>query len=152
MFGKSVFQSVLDRLQDEEDDESPAADDAPAIQAVRGLNGGFVANIQPSRLGESTSITQAYYETASDEMLAPTKPVPPPVMPDHLHRTAPGQIAEDLALDATESVATLTDKRRRFAAANHPDRHDPLFRQQATTRMKIANMMIDEAMRRVPRP
>ncbi len=147
MFGISVFQSVLERLKTEED--GPAEDEQPAHANICGLNGGFVSNLATSGMADSGAVQRAYFDTASDEMLAPPKPVPRPVMPDHLGRVQPEQIAADLALTETETQQTLTDKRRRFAAENHPDRHHPDFRANATIRMKIANMLIDEAQRRL---
>lgn len=149
MFGMSVFQSVLERLKTEEDAEGPAEDEQPAHTSIRGLNGGFVGNLAASGMADSGAVQRAYFDTASDEMLAPAKPVPNPVMPDHLGRIRPEQIAADLALTEMETPQTLTDKRRRFAAENHPDRHHPDFRSNATIRMKIANMLIDEAQRRL---
>lgn len=147
MFGMSVFQSVLERLKTEED--GPAVDEPPAQANIRGLNGGFVGNLAASGMADSGAVQRAYFDTASDEMLAPAKPVPKPVMPDHLSRTSPEQIAADLALTDMETLQTLTDKRRQFAAENHPDRHHPDYRANATLRMKIANMLIDEAQRRL---
>jgi hypothetical protein len=94
-------------------------------------------------------VQRAYFDTASDEMLAPPKPLPKPVMPEHLRRIRPEQIAADLALADNETPQGLADKRRRFAAENHPDCHHPDFRANATIRMKIANMLIDEAQRRL---
>ncbi|WP_428425762.1 hypothetical protein [Pararhizobium sp.] len=149
MFGMSVFQSVLERLKAEEDEEGAAEDEQSAHANIRGLNGGFVGNLAASGIADSGAVQRAYFDTASDEMLAPAKPIPKPVMPEHLARIRPEQIAADLGLTDTETSQGLADKRRRFAADNHPDLHHPEFRTNATTRMKIANMLIDEAQRRV---
>ncbi|WP_426238784.1 hypothetical protein [Pararhizobium sp. DWP1-1-3] len=149
MFGMSVFQSVLERLKAEEDGEGASAEERVAHASIRGLNGGFVGNLAASGIADSGAVQRAYFDTASDEMLAPAKPVPKPVVPGHLARILPEQIAADLALTEIETLQTLTDKRRRFAAENHPDRHDPDYRANATLRMKIANMLIDEAQRRL---
>ena len=48
-----------------------------------------------------------------------------------------------------ETLLELTEKRRLFARANHPDRAPTEFRDNATIRMKIANMLIDETVRRI---
>jgi hypothetical protein len=149
MFGMSVFQSVLERLKAEEDEEGPAEDEQETHATIRGLNGGFVGNLAASGMADSGAVQRAYFDTASDEMLAPAKPVPKPAMPKHLFRIRPEQIAADLVLAEMETLQTLTDKRRRFAADNHPDLHHPDFRTNATIRMKIANMLIDEAQRRL---
>lgn len=149
MFGMSVFQSVLERLKAEEDEEGAAHEEHASLANIRGLNGGFVGNLAPSGMADSSAVQRAYFDTASDDMLAPPKPVPKPVIPDHLRRIRPEQIASDLALTDNETPQGLADKRRRFAAENHPDRHHPDFRANATIRMKIANMLIDEAQRRL---
>jgi hypothetical protein len=149
MFGMSVFQSVLERLKAEEDEDGAAEDRQAPSANIRGLNGGFVGNLAAPGMTDSGAVQRAYFDTASDEMLAPAKPQPKPVMPEHLHRIRPEQIAADLGLTETETLQGLADKRRRFAAGNHPDRHHPEFRANATVRMKIANMLIDEAQRRL---
>ncbi|MBV6651049.1 MAG: hypothetical protein KI789_15095 [Hoeflea sp.] len=48
---------------------------------------------------------------------------------------------------ATDTPAELKSKRRRFARFNHPDRTPMEWREAATIRMKIANHMVDEALR-----
>ena len=145
MFGMSVFQSVLERLKAEEDgDEVASKEDRPSA-AIRGFNAGWVGNPLASAMTGDGAVQRAYFDMASDAMLAPAKPVPKPVMPEHLGRVGPEQIAADLALTEMETPQTLADKRRRFAAENHPDRHDPDYRANATLRMKVANMLIDEA-------
>jgi len=149
MFGMSVFQSVLERLKAEEGGVDVAEDEQAPAAHIRGLNGGFVGDLPASGFSGSATVQRAYFDTASDEMLAPAKPLPKPVMPQHLARIRPDEIAADLALTDAESMQSLADKRRRFASENHPDLHDPDFRSNATMRMKIANMLIDEAQRRL---
>lgn len=150
MFGMSVFQSVLERLKAEEDEEEAAREEQPASASIRGLNAGFVGNLAPSAgLVDSAFVQRAYFDMAGDDMLAPPKPLPAPVMPDHLKRVRPEEIAADLGIAENETQHSLADKRRAFAADNHPDRHHPDFRANATMRMKIANMLIDEALRRL---
>ncbi|KQS84761.1 MULTISPECIES: hypothetical protein [unclassified Rhizobium] len=150
MFGMSVFQSVLERLKAEEDEEEAARDEQAVSPSIRGLNAGFVGNVTPSAgLADSSAVQRAYFDMAGDDMLAPPKPLPAPVMPDHLKRVRPDEIATDLGIAEGETLQSLADKRRTFAADNHPDRHHPDFRANATMRMKIANMLIDEALRRL---
>jgi hypothetical protein len=76
---------------------------------------------------------------------------PEPVMPPHLARTALSDIAAELAISPTDTIQSLSDKRRGFAKANHPDRVHPLFRDNATKRMTLANLLIDEAIGRKTR-
>jgi len=149
MFGMSVFQSVLERLKAEEDEDGATHEELAPSANIRGLNAGFVGNLASSGMADGDAVRRAYFDTSSEDMLAPPKPAPKPVMPDHLCRIRPEQIASDLGLTDTENPAGLADKRRRFAAENHPDRHHPDFRGNATIRMKIANLLIDEAQRRL---
>lgn len=149
MFGMSVFQSVLERLKAEADEDGAADEEQAPSTNIRGLNGGFVSNLVSSGMADSSAVQRAYFDMAGDDMLAPAKPVPKRVIPDHLRRIRPEQVASDLAFTDNETPQGLADKRRRFAAENHPDRHHPDFRANATVRMKIANMLIDEAQRRL---
>ncbi|MDK1490009.1 hypothetical protein QN219_08060 [Sinorhizobium sp. 7-81] len=145
MFGMSVFQSVLERLKAEQ--QAGTSDEDVGEQAFRhgiaGFPQGFVIDTSPSVAAEA--VAHAYREIAPAEMTQP------PVMPEYLERTSLAEVAAELALEEQETAATLAAKRRRFAAANHPDRLPAEFRANATVRMKLANMLIDEASRRLPR-
>ena len=65
----------------------------------------------------------------------------------HFKRLSPEDVAKDINLLATDTPAELKSKRRRFARLNHPDRTPMEWREAATIRMKIANHMVDEALR-----
>lgn len=82
---------------------------------------------------------------------APTPPPKPrPAIDTSLFkRLSPEDVAKDINLLATDTPAQLQSKRRRFARLNHPDRTPAEWREAATTRMKIANHMVDEALRAV---
>lgn len=80
----------------------------------------------------------------------PLLPDPAPVIPAHLVRLSLEEIAEDLGIAPTDDRERLAERRRQFAKLNHPDRIDADFRERATKRMKIANLLIDEAIRRLP--
>lgn len=67
--------------------------------------------------------------------------------PEAMPATEPEAIAEELGLDKARA-ADFTRIRRSFAFANHPDRVAPHLRERAMIRMKVANMLIDEAKRR----
>jgi hypothetical protein len=71
----------------------------------------------------------------------------PPSIPDHLLRLSEPEIAADLALSPNETVETLAEKRRRFAKDNHPDLVPEELRDNATLRMKTANLLIDRAVK-----
>ncbi|MBP1883593.1 hypothetical protein [Sinorhizobium mexicanum] len=147
MFGMSLFQSVLERLKAEQ--QGDACDEDVGVQVFRhgkaGFSPGFIVDTSSAAATAFDAVERAYRE------LAPAEKAQPPVMPDYLRRTSLADVAADLVLQEQETAATLAAKRRRFAAANHPDRLPAEFRANATIRMKLANMLIDEASRRLPR-
>lgn len=153
LFGQSIFESVLERLKSEEDAAAEA--EASAVHRLHGLNTGFATTVMEGVSVASQRVDQAYFDNLdfdrSAEPEAPPPPEPEPVMPDHLARIAPEEIAAELAIAAEDTIQSLSEKRRAFAKANHPDRVAPAFRENATIRMKIANLLIDEAVRRLSR-
>lgn len=146
LFGKSLFQSVVERLAEEAED----ADAAPVVTAYRvsGLSSGFVAESVDHAPAAAFHL-DAYLALMPEPMPAPPAAPVRPVMPSHLARLSIEQIAEDLDLKAEDDRETLGEKRRAFARHNHPDRYHPDFRDMATTRMKTANLLVDEAIRRL---
>lgn len=165
LFGQSIFQSVLDRLDAEEPDAVPE----PVLShRIQGLNSSFAADVRDGVSASSARPDQAYFDNLDLDAVpfrpsarpqeAPVEPAVevtpgkkpgPPVMPAHLVHTSPEAVATELAISSRDTLQTLNDKRRAFAKANHPDGIDPLFRDKATMRMKIANLLIDEAIRRI---
>jgi hypothetical protein len=166
LFGQSVFQSVLERLKAEEGEEDDEAGDQPAAYRVRGFATGLAFDVMEgvSTAGEQKP-GQGYFDNLEFEAPPPApetpvavpepepapEPEPEPVMPEHLSRIAPADIAAELAISSTDTVQSLGEKRRAFAKANHPDRVLPQFRDNATRRMTLANLLIDEAVRRLSR-
>lgn len=148
MFGISVFQSVLERLREETEATTDDAEDSTGVE-MRGFVQGFIVAGSSSTAADGGAVARAYLDMAGEADLLPAPPPPKPVMPEHLTRISPQEIAADIALGEHETPVTLADKRRSFASENHPDRHYPDFRVNATIRMKIANMLIDEALRRL---
>ncbi|AHG46442.1 hypothetical protein RLEG12_25795 [Rhizobium leguminosarum bv. trifolii CB782] len=151
LFGQSVFQSVLERLKAE--DETAEEVEAPAGHRVSGLGTGLAFDVLEGVSVASQRVGQAYFdnlehEPAGVEQPAPALP-PEPVMPDHLTRTTPQEVAAELAISAADTPLTLSEKRRAFARANHPDSVALPFRDNATKRMMLANLLIDEALRRL---
>ncbi|MCA1490759.1 hypothetical protein [Sinorhizobium alkalisoli] len=148
MFGMSVFQSVVERLKAERDMEGDgdAAGDVQAWRSPIDRSPAFVMATPACATPALNAVARAYRE------LAPAERTEPPVMPAHLKRTSLADVAEELAIAEDETTLTLAAKRRHFAAANHPDRLPAEFRANATVRMKLANMLIDEATRRLVRP
>ncbi len=86
-------------------------------------------------------------------VIRPTEPFfpppPEPQIPPHLLRLTLAEISEDLALDSDDTVQILQDKRRAFARKNHPDGFSEFYRDKANIRMTVANLMVDEALRRL---
>ncbi|MBD9507596.1 hypothetical protein IB265_12475 [Ensifer sp. ENS10] len=142
MFGMSVFQSVLERLKTEEEYEP---DPAEASRVTTPYAPVFASALSAESVGAASfgAVERAYLDAAFVE------PPPPPVMPDYLNRTGLAEVAEELALSDGETQVTLAAKRRAFAALNHPDRLPAAFRANATVRMKLANMLIDEASQQI---
>ncbi|NKK78926.1 hypothetical protein [Rhizobium leguminosarum] len=164
LFGQSVFQSVLERLKAEDETDEDAG--APTVHRVSGLGTGLAFDVMAFDVmaldvmegisAASQRVGQAYFDNLDLDAAAAiaeepaTAPPPEPVMPDHLARIAPEEIAAELAIAAADTQQTLNEKRRAFAKANHPDGVAELFRDNANRRMMIANLLIDEAMRRLP--
>ncbi|MCE7029771.1 hypothetical protein [Jiella avicenniae] len=63
--------------------------------------------------------------------------------------TDPYDIAMELDILSLASVKDLLEARRNFARTNHPDRVAIGFRSEATTRMQIANRLVDDAVARM---
>lgn len=138
VFGKSLFETVLDALAEPPDEEEP---DAPA--PVRGFHASFVGrewSANPDIESEPLSI---FEEFLPDSL--PADPIPL-ATPAWIGRTGDAEIAEDLALSTCRNEHDLRERRRLFALENHPDRVPPEFRDQATRRMMIANQMVDAAL------
>ncbi|MFP3544897.1 hypothetical protein SB748_15610 [Rhizobium sp. SIMBA_035] len=166
LFGQSVFQSVLERLKAEEGEDDDEAGDQPAAYRVRGFATGLAFDVMEGVSAAGTQKPgQAYFDNLEFEAPPPAQetlvaepepepapePEPEPVMPEHLVRTAPADIAAELAISSADTISSLGEKRRNFAKANHPDRVLPQFRENATRRMTLANLLIDEAVRRLSR-
>ncbi|SOC41999.1 hypothetical protein SAMN05892877_109173 [Rhizobium subbaraonis] len=155
MFGKSVFESVLERLRVEE--ESASEDGVGAVnEPSRGPLPAFAVFGGDHMAASGRSAASAYREFADDEPMKgevgqrdePAIDVAP-ASPPHLMRTTPDEVAADLGLRGSETGAELAAIRRAFARDNHPDAAPEALRANATRRMMIANMLIDETLRRM---
>jgi hypothetical protein len=151
LFGQSVFQSVVTRLKEESDE---VLEEEPVVGfRIHGLATGFVAETGDEMFAAGTS-TEAYFDFLPEirafepERPAPEpEPPPAPVIPKHLLRLTNEEIAEELAISQNDTEAMLNEKRRKFAKANHPDGVPEEFRDNATRRMQIANLLIDTAIK-----
>ena len=186
VFGQSVFQSVLTRLKNENEEEPQEA--GTESFRIMGLGAGFVTSTadEAAMMGTGTEAYFAFLQDGAEpaptarkrepgpppEPPKPAEPVkpaataapPPPrpapkpapsakpapqLVPGHLLRLTREQIAEDLAITAQDTEASLADKRRRFAKQNHPDRVAAQYRDNANLRMQTANLLIDLAIKRL---
>ena len=141
LFGKSLFQSVVERLAEEAEEADDLAHD-PAYR-IAGLSSGFVAE------SIGTAPTQAFRLDAYLALMPDERPAvnEPPVIPNHLLRLTIEEIAEDLGITERDDRQSLAEKRRAFARLNPPDGVKPEFRHKATLRMTAANLLIDQAIR-----
>ncbi|MBP2444562.1 hypothetical protein [Rhizobium leguminosarum] len=153
LFGQSVFQSVLERLKAEDDTAEEA--EATAAHRVAGLGTGFAYDVMEGISVASQRLGQGYFDhldlDAAVGIVENPAAAPAAIMPDHLTRTTPQEVAAELAISAEDTPLTLREKRRAFARANHPDGVALPFRDNATKRMTLANLLIDEALRRIGR-
>ncbi len=154
--GLSSFEAVLDRVSHEREDTSTQR--SGSWSARHGWNSSFIAaglRAQPWPSREQPGLAAS---ACHNDALVPQLPQEPPLQKAKpkptidtslFKRLSPEEIAKDLNLLATDTPAELQSKRRRFARLNHPDRTPAEWREAATTRMKIANHMVDEALRRI---
>lgn len=151
MFGLTVFESVLERLKAEARQAAEEAGDDERGEKgpgeVRGLPSGFAGLGMGATFVSGSQAAAAYLDLYEEPAPPPPEPVEPP--PAHLLRIAPQEVAEDLALNGKEGIDDLLARRRSFARENHPDLASDDLRANATLRMKIANMLIDETIRRI---
>lgn len=155
LFGQSVFQSVLTRLKAQEGEDEPG-ETASAFR-IAGLNAGFVAATTETPATGARSAADSYLAILAEAHIPAKIPRPPtepelpaepePPVPAYLLRLSEAEIAEELAIGASETAETLADKRRQFAKRNHPDGVALHLRDNATIRMKTANLLIDRAIK-----
>lgn len=146
LLGRSVFHSVLDRLKTEADEREETAQPAHRIS---GLNMSFAAATAETTGARLRRLELAYFDILADghEAAASDNVESEPVMPPHLAVLEVAAIAAELAITPGTTIAELSEKRRLFARANHPDCVHEAFRGNATVRMTIANQLIDMALR-----
>jgi hypothetical protein len=150
LFGKSLFQSVVDRLDEEAEEQVPAEEQTFRIS---GLPAGFVptppaAPSPPADPGTDQRLDAYLFLMPDDAEPAEPEPPAPPLPPDWLGRLSREEIVQDLGIEPSDDREKLQERRRHFARDNHPDRVAADYREAATLRMKIANGLIDEAISR----
>lgn len=150
--GRGTFEDVLERVGHERaDDPLPGS---AFWTRIRGLNASFVGtNSKPERRQDSEQLHAAYFDCSSDVVAPPPKPATPPPKPaidvSMFKRLSPEDIVKDINLLPSDTRAELQKKRRNFAHINHPDRAPDEWRNAATTRMMVANHLVDDALRKI---
>ncbi len=145
ILGQSIFDAVLARLKEESEDEAPRA-------AIRGFNSSFIAAEKSTipETPEQDALHRLYFDFGTDPDLDDAPATTAETFdPAPFARLSPEEVAEDLGIQNADTVATLLNRRRHFARFNHPDRTPLAWREQANMRMKLANLLIDEAIKRI---
>jgi hypothetical protein len=142
------FATVLDELLSEAygdgSDEARPAVRLDYLSVADELHSGKIVISQEQAAAE-------YGSSGADKGSKPVVDAPPLAPEPEALDTDPAAIARELGLDRGRPPADLDALRRKFAAANHPDRVAEHLRKDAMVRMQIANMLIDEAKRKPKR-
>jgi hypothetical protein len=122
-----------------------------------------LAGVQSSSEGQMLPATRPRRPNVAfvgPEAEAQGRQAPPPALDSLYREPADGEpqqatglpafrpVDQELGLMPGMAPADLQRIRREFALANHPDRVAPALRDQATERMTIANMLVDQALQR----
>ena len=142
VFGKSLFETVLDAIEvDEPEEDEEVSPRRPRVVAH------FLADTSFSERAEDRPLGELY-----EDFGAPAPAVPgvsePPAPPAWLDRLSEQDVVDDLGLAVGMAKAEIREKRRVFARANHPDSVIEEFREAATIRMTIANRLVEAALRK----
>ena len=143
--GLNTFEAVLDRLGRQATDASLSG--SATWARIRGLNAGFIGASEARGRPDSEQIRAAYLDNSHEMPAAPPEPEPE-IDVSMYARLSADEVARDLDLLGSDTRPELQLKRRKFARTNHPDRAPEEWRDAATTRMKIANRLIDDAVRK----
>lgn len=143
VFGKSLFETVLDGMDVEEVEE----EEAESFVRRPRMTAHFVADTSFADRAEQRPLGELY-EDFGEPPPAESELPPSPEPPDWLDRLSEQDVVDDLGLAPGMTKAEIRDRRRAFARSNHPDRVAPEFRDAATIRMTIANRLVEAALRR----
>ncbi len=141
VFGKSLFETVLEVLDQQVDEVEEDIPHAP----IRGFNGSFIGRDWVVGSGGESDPSDLFDGFAPDPVIS-VPDVSEPLVPDWIDRLSETEVAEDLALADCRTQHDLRERRRLFAFVNHPDRVAADYQDQATRRMTIANQLIDAAL------
>ena len=143
VFGKSLFETVLDgmNVEEVEDDEEESFVRRPRMTAHFVADTSFADRAEQRPLG-------GLYEDFGEPPPAEPELAPSLEPPAWLGRLSEQDVIDDLGLTPGMTKIEIKEKRRTFARGNHPDRVGEEFREAATTRMTIANRLVEAALRR----
>lgn len=145
VFGKSLFETVLDGMETEEEIE----DDAPAPVRPR-FASAFVADTSFRDAEESRPLGGLYEIFEQPDPAQPEMPRAPKP-PVWLDRLSEAEVLADLGLMPAMTSTEIRQRRRSFARDNHPDGVAEEYRHAATARMTIANRLVEAALGNVRR-
>ena len=141
VFGKSLFETVLDGMDVEEDEQ-----DEDVLARRPRVTAHFLADTSFSDRADQRPLGELYEDFGTSDPAEREAVAPEP--PEWLGRLSEQNVADDLGLVPGMSKAEIRDKRRAFARSNHPDHIAAEFRDAATIRMTIANRLVEAALRR----
>jgi hypothetical protein len=144
VFGKTLFETVLDGMdvEDVDEDEEEAPVRRPRVTVH------FLADTSFSDRADQRPLGELYEDFGEAPSAEPEAP-PSHQLPEWLDRLSERDVADDLGLASSMTKSEIREKRRAFARGNHPDRVAEEFRAAATIRMTIANRLVESALRRV---
>ena len=142
VFGKSLFETVLDGMAVEEVEEE---EEETFVRRPR-VTTTFLADTSFADRADQRPLGELYEDFGEPPLLEPHVP-PSPEPPAWLNRLTEHDVIDDLGLATGMTKAQIKDKRRAFARSNHPDRVAEDYRQAATIRMTIANRLVEAALR-----
>ncbi len=153
LFGQSVFQSVVARLEREAEDR-PEEEIATPFSARVIFDPGPIATSGIPDTEPDNRPLSAYLDVLEEmpaSNIEPKAEEPEPAsMPDYLQKTSLADVSHELAINDNDTLESLSEKRRAFARLNHPDAVPAAFRENAHLRMTAANLLIDQAIRLLP--
>jgi len=153
LFGQSVFQSVVARLEREAEDR-PEEEIATPFSARVIFDPGPIATSGIPDTEPDNRPLSAYLDLLEDMPTLDVEPKDdasePAPMPDYLQKTSQEDVSHELAINEKDTLESLSEKRRAFARLNHPDAVPAAFRENAHLRMTAANLLIDQAIRLLP--
>lgn len=141
VFGKSLFETVLDGMEVEEDED---IEDAPTRRPR--IVAHFLTDTVVGEHGDDRPFGDRY-EHFDPQSGAEPEEARPRARPAWLERLSEQDVSNDLGLSAGMTKNEIKARRRVFARANHPDGVSEEFREAATIRMTTANRLVEAALR-----